>query len=523
MATVDGNFFELQRRGFQWNKNSTLDDEVSSMLWDSDPNDAVSENTDGETKLVAMPIGSQFMQSNGTLWLKVQMPNIWTHSAVTQTASAMEIYVATTGSDTTGDGSSGSPYATITKAYEQIPYKLTYPVQIKISAGTYSAFPQVINHECDSTGQLIFDGVDGNTNDEEDLTVSTVTAVHGTVSRTVAYDIQVSGSPAWTTNEHAGKFMYIKTGTDAGYYLGIWSNTADTLRVCGSFTGVAPVATDTINIGSPRVTVNSSTSTSMQVKSNKYFGQTDFDDEKRCSVGIGFIKLNYTNMGLRLNRTNIALASSIVQATNDFSVYVEDSTINYNGDPVTYDMFPDNTKVFTQTIGMVPFGGIQCIINTNYLICPRGASIISGCLATYGMYLDNYGFLTSFFCCTRYIYTIMATLYVSYTYLEYPDYSHAAIEIYNSGLQLIHSYCESGAGIILSFCSKLWLKDNKTSASGVLFGLLPDADSNYTLKDNTITASSADVYWIQTTTTDSFPAAGSAITDDQGGWIRHIP
>jgi hypothetical protein len=77
MATVDSNYFEIQRRGFQWSKNSTLDDGVTSMIWDSDPNNAVSGNTAGETKLVEMPIGAQFMQSTGILWLKTTMPNTW--------------------------------------------------------------------------------------------------------------------------------------------------------------------------------------------------------------------------------------------------------------------------------------------------------------------------------------------------------------------------------------------------------------------------------------------------------------
>jgi hypothetical protein len=77
MATVDSNFFEIQRRGYQWNKDSTLDDLVTSLLWDTDPNTAVAGATPGQTKLVAMPIGSQFMESSGILWCKTVMPNTW--------------------------------------------------------------------------------------------------------------------------------------------------------------------------------------------------------------------------------------------------------------------------------------------------------------------------------------------------------------------------------------------------------------------------------------------------------------
>jgi len=70
-------YFEIQRRGFQWSKNSTLDDTISSMLFDADPNTAVPSHSDGEDKLISMLIGSTFMQSAGVLWLKTIMPNTW--------------------------------------------------------------------------------------------------------------------------------------------------------------------------------------------------------------------------------------------------------------------------------------------------------------------------------------------------------------------------------------------------------------------------------------------------------------
>lgn len=78
MADVNGNFFEIQRRGYMWNKNSTLDDGITSMLWDNNPNNVVNGNTPGETKLYAMPIGGTFFQSDGTWWIKTTIPNTWT-------------------------------------------------------------------------------------------------------------------------------------------------------------------------------------------------------------------------------------------------------------------------------------------------------------------------------------------------------------------------------------------------------------------------------------------------------------
>lgn len=77
MATADSDFFEIQRRGYQWNRYSTLDDGTTSLNWDGDPNLAVSGHSPGETKLVSMPIGAFFVKSDGVLYFKKSMPNVW--------------------------------------------------------------------------------------------------------------------------------------------------------------------------------------------------------------------------------------------------------------------------------------------------------------------------------------------------------------------------------------------------------------------------------------------------------------
>lgn len=77
MATVDSNFFELQRRAYQWNRFSTLDDGSTSLLYDANPNLAVNGNTPGETKLISLPIGGFYVTSTGVLYFKNAMPNTW--------------------------------------------------------------------------------------------------------------------------------------------------------------------------------------------------------------------------------------------------------------------------------------------------------------------------------------------------------------------------------------------------------------------------------------------------------------
>lgn len=77
MATVESNFFEIQRRAYQWNRFSTLDDGVTALGWDNDPNLAVEGNSPGEDKLISMPIGAFYIQSNGNHYFKSATPNTW--------------------------------------------------------------------------------------------------------------------------------------------------------------------------------------------------------------------------------------------------------------------------------------------------------------------------------------------------------------------------------------------------------------------------------------------------------------
>jgi len=80
MATVASNAFELERRAFMWSKDNTLDDHVTSLLWDADPNTIVDGNSPGETKLYSLLPGATYVEgSTGAIvwWQKISLPNIW--------------------------------------------------------------------------------------------------------------------------------------------------------------------------------------------------------------------------------------------------------------------------------------------------------------------------------------------------------------------------------------------------------------------------------------------------------------
>jgi hypothetical protein len=94
MATVDSNFFEIQRRAYQWNRFSTLDDGTTPLGWDNDPNLAVLGNSPGETKLVTMPIGALYIRSNGDLYYKNSLPNVWAKIASSSQSTSGNTFVS---------------------------------------------------------------------------------------------------------------------------------------------------------------------------------------------------------------------------------------------------------------------------------------------------------------------------------------------------------------------------------------------------------------------------------------------
>lgn len=77
MATINSNAFELERRGFQWSMNNTLDDGNTSLLYDGDPNSIVDGNSLGETKLYSLLPGATYFETTGDWWIKTSSPNVW--------------------------------------------------------------------------------------------------------------------------------------------------------------------------------------------------------------------------------------------------------------------------------------------------------------------------------------------------------------------------------------------------------------------------------------------------------------
>ncbi len=74
-------------------------------------------------------------------WVKCTTEQDLIANDLIKAKSSISLYVANTGSDTTGDGTSAKPFATIQKALDSIPKNLGgYTVTINVSAGIYDGF-----------------------------------------------------------------------------------------------------------------------------------------------------------------------------------------------------------------------------------------------------------------------------------------------------------------------------------------------------------------------------------------------
>lgn len=77
MADAVSNAFEIERRAIMWTPLITLNDGVTALGWDADPNTVVDGNTAGESWLYSLPVGQFYKQSDATLWWKSGSPNTW--------------------------------------------------------------------------------------------------------------------------------------------------------------------------------------------------------------------------------------------------------------------------------------------------------------------------------------------------------------------------------------------------------------------------------------------------------------
>ena len=430
-----------------------------------------------------------------------------------ETSAALELYVDPLGDDDLGDGSSSFPYLTITKAYSEVPKVLKHAVQIKIGAGTYTEFPAIIGNECQDDGQLIFDGVDGLSDDEGTLTALAVTTVD---AGAYFYDVQATGA-AWVVDEHVGKFAVILTGTNAGKYCKIVSNTADVLRTHAGYESGIEI-TDTFTIGSPQVIVN------VAAGINTTFAMIDRESKvpiysavpQLARLGLCFISLNFAGNGLQVVG-QCALGCVHIDAVSDYSLVLHGGSIN------SYLTFPVPAKVSFDA-DVLGTGGKSCFIVETMPIQFVGDFSVVG-MAAIGILVDVTTFGSNGFIYASYIgYTQIAGGYVnlSATVFEWTDNLKDSVDLaHGASSRMASVYFSHGKSCILMGNADVWAGTLTHDVAGYTqYGVNCLPLSRLTVSvEPTLEGSLGQIYFKQSATAHGWPSLNSSVTDGQGAFV----
>ena len=165
------------------------------------------------------------------------------------TIGPMEINVAVAGDDDTGDGSGGSPYATVERAFADLPPRIKHECKILIDGGDYtSGWPQSINNEISDDGSLALVGV-GVPVVESGLWTVTGVADIGTAGQ----QITIAAGGLGADDALCGQTIMIATGgfpDQAHQVVGNTDTTIDIILVTNKM-----VNADTLNLVVPAVKI----------------------------------------------------------------------------------------------------------------------------------------------------------------------------------------------------------------------------------------------------------------------------
>ncbi len=164
---------------------------------------------------------------NTTLSPRASGDSVEAVNLVEQSIAAIDYYVETTGSDVTGDGSIGNPFATAEKAYDELPLLIKHECNIYVGAGTYYGQNQF--------REKMF-GVGGSVTVFGDTTVDVAefTLTSGSALNANGYSEWTLAAAGWGVNAYAGKWIRVINSLSplqpiSQKYFYIISNTADTL------------------------------------------------------------------------------------------------------------------------------------------------------------------------------------------------------------------------------------------------------------------------------------------------------
>lgn len=168
------------------------------------------------------------------------------------TVEPQTINVSTSGNDSTGDGSTQNPFATITGALNSIPGKrIRYNTTIQVGIGSFPGFAvngvSIEPADITNGASLSINGTLITATVATGSATGAVTSFAQGVFNPVSFAVITDTSQSWTVNDLRGKMVEILTGPAAGLIYPISSNTATTLTLT-AVNITSPVATNTYAI-----------------------------------------------------------------------------------------------------------------------------------------------------------------------------------------------------------------------------------------------------------------------------------
>lgn len=174
-----------------------------------------------------------------------------------QTTATQTFFVDVSGNDSNACTAGGTQAcATLTGAFNKLPYKVNNAVTINVDAGTYTDTPTL--NGVDVAANIT---VNGPALANSTVATGSATGAITSISNATAVPTVTDSGQTWTTNDLIGKFLVITSGAQNGQVRLIATNTGTVLTLASPF-GTAPAVADTYAIRAPSAIFSSSSGSS---------------------------------------------------------------------------------------------------------------------------------------------------------------------------------------------------------------------------------------------------------------------
>lgn len=223
---------------------------------------------------------------------------------VDSTVRDLDLYVDTYGSDSLGDGTETNPYATVRRAWMDVPKNIQHTVRIYAAAGDYdNVLPTDMEINVIGDGTFL---LAGKAEPTEYLPETITTNVARTTGGS-CWVFTVAGA-AWDVDDFVGKYVQIIGGDNDGYTFTVGANTADTIHVPDSF-DTHPITGDHFRIIEPSVIFNNVPRVTFKV------AQTNTS----YMAGWESSRVVFANFIIRANVTDYTVNPVVLQGISDYN------------------------------------------------------------------------------------------------------------------------------------------------------------------------------------------------------------